>query len=85
MSEPHLKLVELNDSNFRDPVTELRRLADLIESGEYGAIDSAALVIMGDTVEVFRMGIDAEPCSIGMLLHAGCIRMAMAIEAHGRD
>ena len=77
------EVVQLHDSNFRDTVAELRRLADEIERGDYGPVGSAALVIMGDTLEVFRMGEDAEACSIGMLLHAGFMRMSQAIEEHG--
>lgn len=75
------EVVTLHESNFRDPAAALRKMADEIEAGEYGAV---GVVIMGDTVEVFGAGEDAEPCSTAMLLHAGFLRLSQMMADHGR-
>jgi hypothetical protein len=80
----HLNLVTLNDSNFRDPVATLRKLANDIESGKYGEVGSVAVALMGDTMEVFGMGYDAEGPSIALLFHAGFLRLSKSIEEHGK-
>jgi len=64
-----MNVVELNKSNFRDISETLRVIADDIDSGKYGILDSAAVVIeLGNgAVEVFGLG-DAELVrSIGLL------------------
>lgn len=78
-------IVSLVESNHRDPVAEMRRIADRIESGEFGAVGCVAIVLLGDTMEVFGMGEDSTPPSVGVLLHAGFLRMSRAIEEHGRE
>ena len=80
-----LNVVTLCDSNYRDPVATLRKIADAIEAGEYGEVGCAGLVILGDTTEVFGMGQDSEAPSVAMLLHAGFMRLVSAVEGHGRD
>lgn len=80
----NLKVVTLRESNFRDPAATLRVIADQIDNGEYGAVGCAGLVLMGDTVEVFGMGEDSEGPSVALLLHAGFMRLARAVEEHGR-
>jgi hypothetical protein len=86
MNNPVLRSVpSICASNFRDPVATLRRIADEIEAGEYGGVGSAAIVILGDTMEVFGMGEDSEPASVALLLHAGFLRLSGAVESHGRD
>lgn len=84
MSKPDLKVVTLNESNFRDPVKTLRRIADEIEAGSYGNVGSCALVVLGDECSVFGMGPDSDPCSVGMLLHAGFTKMSGFIANHGK-
>ena len=79
-----LKVVDLYDSNHRDLVATLRRIADDIEAGEYGEVGCAALVIMGDSTEVFGMGEDSEPPSIALLLHGGFMKLSGAIAYHGK-
>lgn len=79
------EVVTLYESNHRDPVATLREIADEIERGDYGSVGSAGLVILGDTMEVFGMGEDAEAPSVALLLHAGFMRMSRAVEEHGRD
>jgi hypothetical protein len=78
------EVIEFPNTSRRDTPTELRRLADEIENGTYGAVGSAALVILGDQMEVFAMGEDYEPCSIALLLHAAFSRFSKAVEEHGR-
>lgn len=78
-----LKLVEINASNFRDPVAELRDIADAIEEGKYGEVGCLAIAILGDTMEVFRAGPDSGAPSVALLLHAGFLRMSKAVEEHG--
>lgn len=84
MTKPDLKLVTLNESNFRDVPPTLRKLADEIEAGKFGAVGAAALVILGDQMNVFGMGVDSEGPSIAVLLHAGFMRLSRNIEEHGR-
>lgn len=85
MSAPDLKVVTLHDSNFRDPVATLRSIADDIEAGRYGDVGTVALVLLGDTLEVFGLGRDSEGPSVGLLLHAGFLRLSRALEEHGQD
>ena len=67
--KPHLRVVEnpldtddetavehIYETNFRDISATLRRVADQIEAGEYGYIGTAALVLHGNTLEVFEIG-----------------------------
>ena len=78
------EVTTLYNSNYRDPVATLRHIADEIELGTYGAVGSVALVVMGDTVEVFGSGLDSDPTSVACLLQAGAMRLVGAIERHGR-
>lgn len=55
--QPPLKVVPLQESNYRDIVATLRVIADQIESGEYGNVNDAALVIQGTTFDIFHMGV----------------------------
>ena len=79
------EVVELYPTNFRDPVATLRVIADEIESGKYGDVGTVALVLFGDTMEVFGMGVDSGGPTIGMLLHAGFSRISNALDYHGRE
>lgn len=85
VSAPELKVVQLHESNFRDPVAALRTLADEIERGDFGAVAHVGVVVLGDTLEVFSMGIDSDVPSTGMLLHAGFMRLSSMIANHGRE
>lgn len=82
MSEDNV--VSLYPSNFRDVPATLRQIADQIEKGQFGEVGSTAVVILRDTMDVFGLGEDSEPCAIGMLLHAAFQRMSRQIEEHGR-
>lgn len=79
-----LNVVELFDSNFRDPVANLRKIADRMEAGEYGPVGTCALVVMGDQMEVFGMGPESEGAGVALLLHAAFLRLAQAVESHGK-
>lgn len=82
---PHVaEVVTLYDSNMRDPVATLRKIADQIERKEYGEVGCLAVVLLGDTMEVFGAGSDSEGPSVAVLLHAGFSRISNAIETHGR-
>lgn len=82
---PELKVVTLKDSNYRDSVATLRKIADEIEAGDFGGVGCAAVVLLGDTMEVFGMGPDSEAPAVALLLHAGFLRLAGAVEMHGRE
>lgn len=81
---PDLNVVTLHESNFRDPVATLRKIADDIEAGAHGEVGAVGVVVLGDTMEVFGFGEDSEAPSIALLLHAGFLRLSRAIEEHGK-
>lgn len=78
------EIVVLQETNYRDPVATLRRIAAEIERGEYGAVGCVGVVVLGDTMEVFGMGEDSEAPSVALLLHAGFMRMSKSLEEHGQ-
>lgn len=79
------EVITLYESNFREPATTLRKIADQIEAGEYGEVGCLGVVLLGDTMEVFGAGTDCEAPSVGLLLHAAFMRMSKAIEEHGHN
>lgn len=79
----NMKVVELYDTNFRDVVTTLRGIADDIEADKYGPVGCVALVLLGNTLEVFGMGPDSEAPSVGMMLNAGAMKLTKAFLDHG--
>jgi hypothetical protein len=78
-----MKLVTLQESNFRQVAPTLRIIADEIEAGAYGEIGCAGLVILGDKMNCFGMGPDSEAPSLALLFHAAFQRFSRAIEEHG--
>lgn len=72
------------NSNSRDHVATLRKIANQIEAGDYGEVGCVGLVLLGDRMEVFGMGADSDAPSVGLLLHAGFSLMSDAIKNHGR-
>lgn len=84
MTDPHLKVVELDIFNFVDPASVLRRIAAAIDAGTYGRVGAVGVVVLGDQMEVFGAGPDSGAPSIALLLHAGFMRLSRAIEEHGR-
>ncbi len=81
MSE--LKVVSLNESNFREAVPTLREIIKEIERGDFGSIGCGALVLMGDTIEVFGFGPDSETPSVATLLYAGFLKLMKPMAEHG--
>ena len=79
-----MKVVTLHESNFRDPVATLREIAEQIEAGDYGAVGCVGVVLLGDTMEVFGMGVDSEAPSVALLLHAGFMRLSRQLDEHGQ-
>ncbi len=71
-------------SNFRDPAATLRVIANEIDEGKFGEVGQFALVLLGDTCEVFTGGHDTGPCDAAVLLQAGAHRLVKSIAEHGR-
>ena len=82
MSESNV--VSLYQSNFRDVAATLREIATRVEAGEFGEVGAAGIVLLGDKMEVFGLGEDSDAPSIGLLLHAGFMRLSRSLEEHGR-
>jgi hypothetical protein len=83
--DSHLKVVDFPKSTARDPAACLRDLADAIEAGSYGEVASLAVVLFGETLEVFSAGDDSAGPTTALLLNAGALRIAREIEEHGRE
>lgn len=79
-----LKLVTLNESNFRNPAETLRKIADEIDAGDYGDVGCVAIALLGNAMEVFGAGPDSESPSVALLLHAAFMRLSGAVEKHGQ-
>lgn len=84
MSKHIAEVVSLYESNYRDPVATLRRIADQIEAGEFGGVGCVGVVVLGDTLNVFGAGADSEAPSVGMLLHAGFMQLSQTLVDHGQ-
>lgn len=78
------EVVSIYETNFRDIPSMLRKLADDIEANEFGPVGEAAVVIMGDTLEVFGWGEIQDGSSSAVMLQAGAMRLIRAVESHGR-
>lgn len=49
MSKPDLKVVgEIKPPEYKDPVQMLRNIADKIEAGEYGEVETIVVATFGD-------------------------------------
>jgi len=81
---PELKIVTLYETNHRDPVATLRRIADEIEAGTFGAVGCIGVVIMADQLHVFGAGIDSDAPSVVCVLQAGVGALLDTIVHHGR-
>lgn len=79
-----MKVVTLQDQNFRQIPETLRLIADQIEAGDFGVVGEVALVVMGDTTEVFGVGPRSDGSSTACMLMAGAMRLVGAVESHGR-
>lgn len=81
---PVAEVTTLYASNHRDVVATLRVIAAEIEAGKYGAVGCAGLVLLGDRMEIFAMGLDSSMPSVAVLLHAGFAKISRAVEDHGK-
>lgn len=77
-------VVSLYPSNFRDVAGTLRQIADQVEKGEFGDVETAGVVLFGSTLEVFGLGEESDALTVGMVLHAGFSRISREVEGHGR-
>jgi hypothetical protein len=85
VTKAHLaEVVSLYETNYRDPVATLRKIADEIEAGNYGPVGCLGVVVLGDQLNVFGAGPDSEAPSVGMVLHAGFMQMSQALVDHGQ-
>ena len=78
------EVIALYPSNFRDVAETLRVIAADIDAGEYGDVGSAALVIKGNTLNVFGAGRDSDGGEVALLLQAGALRLIRAVERDGQ-
>lgn len=70
-----LKLIRDNPEAF-----DTTCIADTIEEGKYGHVDTGALVLYGEELNVFGMGSDSEATTVGMVLHTGLMKMLEAMQ-----
>lgn len=70
---------------LRNPAKHLREIADNIESGKYGTVDTMCVCLLGNKYEIFGGGEKFDPGDVVMLLEAGIIRITREIERHGRE
>jgi hypothetical protein len=61
----------------------LRNLADDIENGKYGAVNSIAIATFGDDgLQVFGGGIDSEGPVVAMLFQSASMKMCQSLVDH---
>ena len=82
-SKPDLKVVGIYESNYREVVPTLRKIAQQIEDGVFGEVGCLSLVLLGDTLEVFAMGADSSAPSAALVLHAGVNKLSNSLLNHG--
>lgn len=76
MSNPDLKVVgEIRPPEYKDPVLMLRNLADDIEAGEFGDVETIAVALScEDTVETFGGGRVCNTAQCAFLFAAAAAR-----------
>jgi len=81
VSTPELKVVgEIKPPEYKDPVKMLRNLADDIEAGKYGAVNSIAIATFGDDgLQVFGGGEDSVGPTIAMVFQAASMKMCQSL------
>lgn len=71
------EVVTLRDYTLRDVPSVLRKIAEQIESGEYGVVDKCAVVVLSDeNLDVCLCGNASTAGDAHILLHAGMLRLA---------
>ena len=81
MSKPDLKVVgEIKPPEYKDPVQMLRNLADNIENGKYGEVNTIAIATFGDAgLEVFGGGADSVGPTVAMVFQAASMKMCQSL------
>ena len=69
----------LRETNLLDVPATLRNIADAIERDEYGAINSAVVVLDGNSIECFYMGTGEAAPNTHLLLGAAQAKMMKAV------
>ncbi len=77
MSKPELKVVgEIAPPDYKDPVKMLRNLADNIEKGDYGTVETLAIALGGTAgYEMFGGGRDSDMAHCAFLFAAAHARL----------
>lgn len=71
------EVITLRTHTLKDVPSVLREIAGQIESGDFGVIESVALVaVSAEDVDVCLCGKASSPGDAHMILHAGMIRLA---------
>lgn len=79
-----LNVVDFPVPDYKNPVMMLRNLADEIEAGVFGEVNSIAIVTFGDGLNIFGGGCDSEAPTIALLCQAASHRFAKEIEEFGQ-
>lgn len=77
MEKPDLKVVgEIKPPEYKDPVQMLRNLADNIEKGDYGNVETIAVALCADQgYEMFGGGRDSGMNDCAFLFSAAAARL----------
>ena len=79
----NLKVVEFPVADYRDPVKMLRNIADGIEAGEHGDVQTIGIALFGDSLELFGGGPDSAAPTVALIFSAAVQRFAREIEQFG--
>ena len=77
MSKPELKVVgEIAPPDYKDPVKMLRNIADNIENGKYGDVDTIAIATFGSArLEIFGGGKNSDMYHCAYVFGAAQVRL----------
>lgn len=79
MTDTLAEVVTLYDTNARDIVASIRKLADDIEAGDYGDVREVALAMAGDKLHVFGWGPEQDGATTQLLLVCGAQKLVKAV------
>lgn len=84
MSKPDLKVVgEIKPPEYKDPVKMLRNLAEEIERGDYGEVNTLAIASFGESgLRVYGGGRDSDGGNVHIVLASAVAYLQNAILAH---
>jgi hypothetical protein len=74
---PHVSLAAVAD--------HLRKVADKIDKGDFGAVGCCSVVVLGNKLNVFGFGSDAAGPSCAAVLMAGAHQLIETIVHHGES